>query len=142
MSSEGYDLILTDGSGREVSVVTSYGSGVVEYKRPEFQSKRLATNDWVMEDGEEVFFPSMGVKMGAGDLEVSLCYAGVWNSWPSVRDRLVSWLRSAMFTVKDAYNGTVYEGCYFSGLSNEDVFSDESAGDVVTYDLKFRVTKP
>lgn len=141
MAKEGYDLLLTAG-GKTVSMVDSYGSGVVEYKRPEFQSKKVATNDWVMEDGEEIFFPSGGLKTSAGDLEVSMCYAGAYKSWPGVKDKLVPFLRSAVFTVEDAYNGTSYEGCYFSGLSNEDVFSDESAGDVVTYSLKFRVTKP
>lgn len=141
MAKEGYDLLLTSGEVTK-SMVDDFGSGVVEYKRPEFQSKKVATNDWVMEDGEEIFFPEGGLKSSAGDLEVSLCYAGKHKSWPGVRGKLLDFLKGAVFTVEDAYNDRTYEGCYFSGLSNEDVFSDESAGDVVTYDLKFRVTKP
>lgn len=141
MANEGYDMLLTSVNETR-SMVRNFGSGVVEYKRPEFQSKKVATNDWVMEDGEEIFFPEGGLKSGAGDLEVSLCYAGTYKSWPGVRTEILKFLRSSVFEVKDEYNGTTYEGCYFNGLSNEDVFSDESAGDVVTYDLKFRVTKP
>lgn len=141
MANEGYDLLLTS-ENETRSMVHNFGSGVVEYKRPEFQSKKVATNDWVMEDGEEVFFPEGGLKTSAGDLEVSMCYAGTYKSWPGVRTEILKFLRVSVFTVKDAYNGTTYEGCYFNGMSNEDVFSDERAGDVVTYDLKFRVTKP
>ena len=142
MAKEGYDLVLTPEGLAPISMVDRFGSGVVEYKRPEYQSKKVATNDWVMEDGEEIYIPEEGLKKGAGDLQVSLCYAGAYKSWPGVREQLMNLLFRSVFTIEDAYNGTTYEGCYFSGMSNEDVFSDESAGDVVTYDLKFRVTKP
>lgn len=133
---EGYDLVVNG-----VSFVEKYGSGVVEYERPAYETKDVPTNDWCDEDGEDALFPEGGLVFKGGELRVKMCYSGKYGSWDEVSDSMLRFLRSSVLKVVDGFSGKTYYGCYFKGMSDEDVWCDKSAGDVVTYTLGFRVTQ-
>lgn len=133
-------LISPDGA-TTYSFMADFGSGVMEYGHPEYEIKEPYKNDWPEENGEDVYVPASGFKLQGADLTVALCYVGRVGTWSSMYKKIVYTLRTfGLFNVYNPYNEDTYYGCHFSSLTDIDAYSDENAGDIVTYKVKFRIT--
>lgn len=141
MSYAKYDLILFDKDAKEYSLVDDFSSGVTELNMPSWETKELASNDWKDYDGDDVFIPEDGLRLQGGDLDVSLCYDGVYGSWGETQFRLVAMLRKGMMGMLLPYSSEKWNTVYFKGLTDIDVYSDPSIGDIVEYKLKLRIVR-
>lgn len=136
-----YDLIIFTKDGERHSLVDEFKSGVTEINMPSWETKELASNDWKGYDGDDVFIPENGLRLQGADLEVSLCFDGVYGEWGETQFALVKMLRMGIMGVVIPYSSEHWNSAYFKGLTDIDVFSDPSMGDVVEYKLKFRIIR-
>lgn len=136
-----YDLIIFTKDGQKYSLVDDFSSGVTEINMPSWETKELASNDWKAYDGDDVFIPEDGLRLQGADLDVSLCYDGVYGSWGETQFRLIAMLKKGIMGVLVPYSSERWNSVYFKGLTDIDVFSDPSMGDVVEYKLKLRITQ-
>lgn len=141
MSYAKYDLIIFTKDGKRHSLVDEFKSGVTEFNMPSWETKELASNDWKDYDGDDVFIPEDGLRLQGADLEVSLCFDGVYGEWGETMFALVKMLRKGIMGVVIPYSSERWNSVYFKGLTDVDVFSAPSMGDVVEYKLKFRITQ-
>lgn len=139
MSYAKYDLIIFTKDGQRHSLVDDFNSGVTELNMPSWETKELASNDWKDYDGDDVFIPEDGLRLQGGDLEVSLCYDGIYGSWGETQFGLIQMLTMGVMGVLIPYSSEKWNMVYLKGLTDIDVFSDPSMGDVVEYKLKFRI---
>lgn len=134
-----YDLVVFPKTGERINFVIDFKSGVTEINMPSWETKELASNDWKDYDGDDVFIPEDGLKMQGSDLEVSLCYDGVYESWGEMQFKIVNTLKQGVIGLAIPYSSEIFNCVYFKGMTDIDVFSDPSIGDVVEYKLKFRI---
>lgn len=142
---DGGDLQVTlkSGTGETYSFMSIFSSGVTEYSRPEYEIKEPYKNEWPDEDGDDVYIGANGLKLKGADLTVSLCYVGKKGGWSSTCHGIINTLRTAgLVDVLDPYSSTVYHDCYFVSLTDIEVYSEKTAGDIVTYKVKFHITSP
>lgn len=109
------------------------------------ETKDLPKRDWADEDGEDTFIPDV-LPLKAYDMEVGICYKG---AMATAYDKITSFLNyligedgsGATLKIYNPHTGIGRQRIYFLGASDYD-FHSESSGDVVTFELKFRVTDP
>lgn len=141
MAYAAYDLVVYNSSAtpKRRSFAEDFSAGVMEFSLPSFEVKELPANDWKDVEGEEVYVPEK-LLLGAGDLEVKLCYRGERGTFWSHKTLVLHYLlQGGKIAVQLPYAQVGYTDAYFKGISEIDVYSDDSVGDVVTYKLKFRV---
>lgn len=141
MSYAKYDLIIFTKDGKKHSLVDEFKSGVTEFNMPSWETKELASNDWKDYDGDDVFIPEDGLRLQGADLEVSLCFDGIYNEWGETQFNLITLLTEGVMGVVIPYSSEKWNMVYFKGMTDVDVFSDPSIGDVVEYKLKLRIAK-
>lgn len=109
------------------------------------ETKDLPKRDWIDEDGEDTFIPDV-LPLKAYDLEAGICYTG---EIATAYNKIVSFLgyligedgNGATLKVYNPYTNIGRQNLYFLGASDYDFHSTEN-GDVVTFNVKFRVSDP
>lgn len=113
------------------------------------EMKELPKRDWPDEDGDDVYFPSDGMKMKAFDLDVKFLYA---DSITNMRSKLVAFINflygrntngSPCLLIYDEYTNTAFRGVYVSEVGNELYeYNDVNINAHAMFKVKFRVTDP
>lgn len=136
-----YDLLVVNPSGLRKSFVDDFSSGTTEVSMPSWETKELPSNEWKDVEGEDIYIPKNGLYLGGADFEVKMCYKGDAGSWSNKEIEIVTFLKGSFLGVYCAYASEGWGACYFKEISDIDIFSNESIGDVVEYKLKFHLTK-
>ena len=107
------------------------------------ETKELPSRDWADEDGEDVYFPETA-KLKAYDTEVSVVYHGSQGTFQAKQESLFNYFRTGgtEINIFSPYSQTGCKGAYFQGFADINLESDSNLGDVATFKLKFRITKP
>lgn len=123
------------------------------------ETKELPKRDWPDENGDDVYFPTDGLKMKAFDMDVKFLYAGPISTYTQdgntiygMRDnltRLISFLRgrnsdgSPCLLIYDEYTDIALCGVYVSEISNDLYeYNDVNINAHAVFKVKFRVTNP
>lgn len=136
-----YDLLVVNTKKIRKSLANNFSSGVLGVTMPSWETKELPKNEWKDTEGEDVYIPPDGLHFGGADFEVKLCYKGTEGSWTHTEIVMLNYLRSSFLAVYCSYAEEGWGACYFTGISDIDIFSDPVAGDIVEYTLKFHLTK-
>ena len=107
------------------------------------ETKEFPSRDWADEDGEDVYFPETA-KLKAYDTEVSVVYHGSQGTFQAKQEALFNYFRTGgtELNIFSPYSQTGCKGAYFQGFADINLESDSNLGDVATFKLKFRITKP
>lgn len=136
-----YDLLVVNSTGVRKSFVDDFSSGVIESTMPTWSTKDLPSNDWKDVEGEDVYIPPKGLYFGGSDFEVKMCYKGEEGTWSDKEIEITDFLKSSFLGVYNSYASEGWGACYLKEISDVDVYSDKSVGDVVEFKLKFHITK-
>ena len=135
-----YELKVKDKNGNIKSFEDDFSCGVTDFKIPSFETKDLDTNDFKDVDGDDTFYPEDGMVYKGGDFEVDLCYKGAESSWLDTFVEIATFLKSAPLTINLPYTkDKSWNRCHLKTISDVDIFTNPTIGDVVEFKLTFRV---
>lgn len=110
------------------------------------KTKELPSKSWPDEDGEDVFFPE-SLSIEAYDIEVEFAYKG--DMWTS-NEKIISFInyltgksdKGTSLKVYDAFTRIGRRGLYVKSVGNNMFVRREDEGDVIVFNVEFRVTDP
>jgi hypothetical protein len=113
------------------------------------KSKELATRNWHDENGDDVYFPTDGLKFEAYDMDVTFLYVGTESSMSSNLCGFIDFLYgrnnggSPCLAIYDEYTKTGRQGVYVKEVDNTMLYyNDISAGVIAAFKVKFSVSDP
>ena len=113
------------------------------------ETKDLPKRDWYDEHGDDVYFPTDGMKFKAYDLEVKFLYVGKESAMATDLKSFISFIcgrnsgGSPCLAIYDEYTKTGRRGVYVTSVDNSLFFYNEVNIDAVAqFKVKFRVTDP
>lgn len=105
------------------------------------EPKEFATNDWVGEDGEDVFFPDK-IAYKAYDLSVTfVCVAQHGTANFKIKS-LWDYLQSPPLKFYDTYTGIGRQNIYYKSFNPQSLYRKDGDNDVVEFTMTFRVCDP
>lgn len=108
--------------------------------------KDLPKRDWIDQDGEDTFFPEE-LYVQAYDIKVEFAYKGDMGT---ANEKIVAFLDYLIgkdgygteLKVYDTYTQIGRQGVYFKSIKPDLFVRKTDEGDVVTFNITFRVTDP
>lgn len=110
------------------------------------RTKELPSKSWPDEDGEDVFFPE-SLRIEAYDIEVEFAYKGDIGSANTKIMSFINYLtgnsdNGTSLKVYDAFTQIGRRGIYVKSVGNNMFVRREDEGDVIVFNVEFRVTDP
>lgn len=109
------------------------------------ETKDLPKRDWSDEDGEDTYIPDR-IPLSAFDWGIGMGYKGGLATAQGALKKFTEYLTGkdgsgAELKVYSQFTGIGRQGIYFKGISDFDFFKTD-IDEVVTFNVKFRVTDP
>lgn len=142
-----YSIYVKKENGRVIDTQDEWGIVCKEFTFLLYgESKELPKRDWHDEDGEDTFFPSQ-LAMAAYDLYVEFGYKGAMDSANVAVRSFLDYLTGrdgsgTYLSVYDTYTKIGRQGVYFKSVGQDVFVRNTSEGDLVVFNVKFRVTDP
>ena len=110
------------------------------------EAKSLPKRDWIDQDGEDTFFPEE-LCIQAYDIEVEFAYKGDANTANNKIKGFLDYLtgkdgNGIELRVYDTFTQIGRQGVYFKSINPDLFVRKNDEGDVITFNIKFRVTNP
>lgn len=136
--------------GSVVDTYAAYGIVCQEFPFKHLpESKDLPKRDWYDEDGEDVYFPTDGLKFKAYDLEAKFLYEGSASNMHTNLKSFIEFINgrnsggSPCLAIYDQYTQTGRRGVYVESVDNTLYFyNDVNISAITQFKVKFRVTDP
>jgi len=106
------------------------------------QIKELTKQDWIDEQGEDVWLPTTGVMQSAFDMEVEFVYYAKDGMANERINAFIDRIKGKWLKVYDSYTRKGYRGVYLTEFGSEPTFRRRGLQDSVQFKVKFRVNDP
>ncbi len=103
--------------------------------------KNIVTQNWMDEDGEDVFLPDT-IRHEAYDLELEFVYYENDNESNNNFRRFVNEIKGKWLKLYESYTGICRHGVYLVSVDEDPKFVRRGEHDTVVWTAKFRVNQP